>query len=292
MLMTKEQVKAFEEEGYAFLPEYLSLDEVNILKSQIPSVFGEDSPRRVIEKDYKIVRSVYGSHATNEVFNRLTRHPKIVGPAMQILDSSVYVYQFKINAKAAFGGDVWEWHQDYIFWQQEDGMKSARVVNVAIFLDEVNEFNGPVFLVPNSHKEGVISVPARDVLPNNELRRHRTYENSPAWISNLTADLKYSLDHNLIRELANKYGMVAPKGPAGSVLFFHANLVHGSPNNISPFDRVAVFVTFNSVDNIPTNVEHPRPEFLVSRDYSPIAPLSDDALFFEASAALPLTQSN
>jgi ectoine hydroxylase len=34
----------------------------------------------------------------------------------------VYIYQFKINVKAAFGGDVWQWHQDYIFWRNEDGM--------------------------------------------------------------------------------------------------------------------------------------------------------------------------
>src|ERR1051325_3718037 len=180
MLIPKEQAEAYEEMGYAFLPEYLSPAEVNVLKSQLPSAFGEDSPRRVTEKDNKIVRSVYGSHTRNEVFNRLTRHPKLVEPAMQILDSQVYVYQFKINAKAAFGGDVWEWHQDYIFWQQEDGLRSARVVNVVIFLDEVNEFNGPVFLIPYSHRRGVISVPARDVLPNGEIIRHRTYEDSPS----------------------------------------------------------------------------------------------------------------
>jgi len=285
--MTKEQFEVYDEKGYTFLPEYLSLTEIGILKSQLPSVFSERSPRKVVEKDCKIVRSVYGSHTTNEVFNCLTRHPKIVEPAMRILDSQVYVYQFKINAKAAFGGDIWDWHQDYIFWQQEDGMKSPRVVNVAIFLDEVNEFNGPLFLIPQSHKEGVINVPARDELPNGELIRHKTYENNPAWISNLTADLKYSLDQKLVRELAIKYGIVAPKGPAGSVLFFDANLAHGSSNNISPFDRVAVFITFNSVENIPAAVENPRPEFLVSRDYSPITPLSVDALEISATPDIP-----
>jgi len=31
-------------------------------------------------------------------------------------------------------------------------MPEARAMNVAIFLDEVNEFNGPLMLIPGSHK--------------------------------------------------------------------------------------------------------------------------------------------
>ena len=29
-------------------------------------------------------------------------------------------------------------------------------MNVAIFLDEVNEFNGPLMFIPGSHKQGVV----------------------------------------------------------------------------------------------------------------------------------------
>src|SRR5947199_8251024 len=113
---------------------------------------------------------------------------------MQILGGKVYIYQFKINAKAAFGGDVWEWHQDYIFWQKEDGLPTANVVNAVIFLDEVHEFNGPLIFIPGSHKEGVIDVAPQEALPEG-------YEKNPAWISNLTARLKYSLNADIIANL-------------------------------------------------------------------------------------------
>jgi ectoine hydroxylase len=79
-----------------------------------------------------------------------------------MLKSDANVHQFKINSKAAYRGDVWEWHQDYIFWQREDGMPTARVVNAVVFLDDVNEFNGPLLLIPTSHHLGVIDVPAYD----------------------------------------------------------------------------------------------------------------------------------
>ena len=63
------------------------------------------------------------------------------------------MHQFKINGKAAFDGDVWQWHQDYGTWMNDDLMPNARAMNVAIFLDEVNEFNGPLMFIPGSHKQ-------------------------------------------------------------------------------------------------------------------------------------------
>lgn len=248
------------------------------MRGELPAIFAEDSPRRILEREGGAVRSVYGSHALNPVFGRLTRLPRIVGPAMQIVGSQVYVYQFKINTKHSFGGDVWEWHQDYVFWRNEDGLAKPRVANVAVYLHDVTEFNGPLFLIPGSHREGVIEVDAKDSWFKSKAERPKPYQDAPAWVPNLTAKLKYSLDREAVAGLVDRFGMVAPKGVAGSVLFFDGNIVHGSPSNISPFERVVVFVTFNSVENIPEWREQRRPEFLVSNDYGPVVPLAEDTL--------------
>jgi ectoine hydroxylase len=47
---------------------------------------------------------------------------------------------------------------------------------------------------------------------------------------------------------------------------------------MSPLDRKIVLVTYNRVDNAPRHREQARPEFLVSRDFTPVAPLAGDAL--------------
>ena len=65
----------------------------------------------------------------------------------------LYMHQFKINGKMAFDGDVWQWHQDYGTWLNDDRMPAERAMNVAIFLDDVNEFNGPLMFIPGSHKQ-------------------------------------------------------------------------------------------------------------------------------------------
>src|SRR5262245_12546892 len=121
MLLTSDQMNAYEEDGFLLVAECFSQSEVARMTDELPVVFGEDSDRRVLERDGKVVRSVYGTHLSNDVFKHLALHPRLVEPAAQILGSDVYIYQFKINAKVGFGGDLWEWHQDFIFWRNEDG---------------------------------------------------------------------------------------------------------------------------------------------------------------------------
>jgi ectoine hydroxylase len=263
MRLTQKLLSEYQEQGHLFFPGYFSAAEMGAIQAELPAIFAEEAPQRVLEKDGLAVRSVYGSHNTNEILGRLARDARLVEPAMQILESAVYIHQFKINAKAAFGGDKWEWHQDYIFWRNEDGMPAPRVTNVLIFVDETNEFNGPLMLIPGSHREKVLEIAGFAGVPDG-------YGESPLWISNLTAKLKYALSKELLARLVEQYGMVAPKGPRGSVLIFHGNLVHGSGVNMSPFERRVICISYNSVENIPRPVEKQRPEFLAGRDYRPL----------------------
>ncbi|MCA1993183.1 MAG: phytanoyl-CoA dioxygenase family protein [Coleofasciculus sp. S288] len=278
MFLTEEQITTYKNNGFVLLDEYFSRTEIELMKAELPALFAEETSKRVLEEEGNTVRSVHGSHTTNEVFRRLSRHPRLVLPAMHILGSKVYVYQFKINAKAAFSGDVWEWHQDYIFWKKEDGLQTPRVTNALVFLDEMNELNGSLFFMVGSHKEGMIEVKAR----NFKEISGESKVNDSSWKSSFTAKLKYSLNQKMIADLALKYKIVSIKALPGSVLFFDSNIVHSSPNNISPFDRSVVIVTFNSIENIPSTVDNPRPDFLVSRDFRPIEPLSDNALLIQS----------
>lgn len=278
MKLSQPQLSLYEEQGFLFLPELFSLAEIGVIRSQLPGIFSTDSPRRIMEKDGVTVRSVYGSHVDNEIMKNLVRHPRLLEPGQQIIANQVYIHQFKINNKAAFVGDVWEWHQDYIFWLKEDGIPACELTNAVIFLDEVNDFNGPLLLIPASHHENLIDVQAKQNLSLDG-------NANVAWISNLTADLKYTLQRPTISRLVSQHGIVAPKGPAGSVLFFHPNIVHGSSPNMSPFDRALLLITYNSVENVPVPLEKQRPDFLASRDYSTLVSLGNDILLPEEAAA-------
>src|SRR5271167_5025708 len=100
-------------------------------------------------------RTAFAAHTFNETFGLLASHPRLVEPLRQLFGEDVYVHQFKLNAKAAFEGEVWQWHQDYGTWARDDGMPDARAMNIAVFLDEVMPINGALMLIPKSHKQGV-----------------------------------------------------------------------------------------------------------------------------------------
>src|SRR5205823_5887016 len=95
-------------------------------------------------------RTAFASHTYSEVFRLLAHHPRLVDPLQQLFGEGVYVHQFKINAKAAFEGDVWQWHQDYGTWARDDGMPEPRAMNISVFLDEVMPINGPLMIIPKS----------------------------------------------------------------------------------------------------------------------------------------------
>ena len=243
------------------------------MKDEVGHLLSRESEARILEKTGIAVRSVYGCHVTSRVFEQLARHRLILGPAKQILRGDAYIYQFKINIKAALVGDIWQWHQDFIFWREEDGLPGTEIVNIVVFIDSVNEFNAPLYLIPGSHKEGVIEIQPRQSNTGDGMAANPSAEAD--WLPDVAADLKYALNKGRVQALAEKYGLAAPKGPAGSVLIFDSRLVHASPGNISPFDRALAFVTFCRTDNIPSGERIKRPDFLVGRDYSPVEPASD-----------------
>src|SRR2546430_4145264 len=154
MKPTPEHLEQFDCKGYLFFPSLFSRAEIAVLNSEVPRLYAQQRPENVRERGSDAVRTNFAAHLYSYPFARLARHPRMVRPVEQLFGEQVYMHQFKINGKMAFDGDVWQWHQDYGTWRNDDEMPEARAMNVAIFLDEVNELNGPLMFIPGSHKLG------------------------------------------------------------------------------------------------------------------------------------------
>lgn len=279
MKFTEAQIRAYHSQGFLVVENRFAGAELDRLRTDLPAALAEDSPRRVLERDGVTVRGVHGQHVDFDSFGRLVRHPRLVEPVRQLLDSSVYIYQFKINVKASLTGEAWPWHQDFIFWEREDGMPRAALVTALVMLDDATEFNGPLMVLAGSHAEG--RIPVEPVAP-----AAAGSADGPAWVKNLTVDLKYALPHRLVRELALRYPITSVKAPAGSVLFFHPNLVHGSADNMSARDRRFILVTYSRMDNTLRPVPSPRPEFLSNRNPIAVEP-AHDAVLLDGTTGRP-----
>ena len=272
MKLSAEQVAQFDRDGYLFFPSLFTPQEIGVLLEEVPRLYAMRRPENVREKGSDAVRTNFAAHMYSKPFAKLARHPRMIDPVVQLFDERVYMHQFKINGKAAFDGDVWQWHQDYGTWMNDDLMPAARAMNVAIFLDEVNEFNGPLMFIPGSHRKGVL-----------QAQHDLTTTSYPLW----------TLDHPLIAQLVERAGgrqggIVSPKGPAGSMILFHSCLVHASSSNLSPWNRVSVYLSLCAVSNHIRRFQ--RPEYIAHRDFTPIACLGDDCLLAQPPVPLPWAQ--
>ena len=254
MKLSDENLLEFQDEGYVFLPECFSRGEAAMLLEEAQAIYATDR-EEVWREDSGAARTAFAAHTYSEPYRRLGAHPRLIEPIMQILGEGVYMHQFKINAKAAFDGAVWQWHQDYGTWARDDLMPEPRAMNIAVFLEEVTAANGPLLFIPRSHKAGVY-----------EAGHDLETTSYPLW----------TLDRETVTQLANEGGIVAPTGPAGSLVMFHSNLVHASPPNISPFDRTIVYLSLCAVSNHIRQFK--RAEWIAHRDFAAIEPLADDCL--------------
>jgi ectoine hydroxylase-related dioxygenase (phytanoyl-CoA dioxygenase family) len=103
-------------------------------------------------------------------------------------------------------------------------------MNIAVFMGEVMPINGPLMLIPRSHKHGVLAAGHDEEMTS-----------YPLW----------TLDQETVTRLVQEAGMVAPTGRPGSVLMFHGNLVHRSAPNITPYPRRIVYLTLCGVEPHP-----------------------------------------
>jgi ectoine hydroxylase len=269
MRLTESQIAAFHDDGFLVLDHWFSPEEVDLLRSETYHEFTVDQPGRILEKN-GAVRTVFAAHKTNDVFARLARLKRFVVPATQLLGDNVYVHQFKINAKLGLDGEQWEWHQDYLYWLKEDAMPTPNVLSAVVFLNTVDDFNGPLLLIPGSQKMGTIDLDVE--------KKYSELDAAESWKPTLTADLKYKISkRTLVRALSNSR-IVAAKGAPGFVVFFHGNALHASAGNLTPVDRLSVFVSYNAVTNALRPIPNPRPGFISERDFTPTLPLPDDAL--------------
>ena len=111
MKLTQQQIDHFNREGWLFLPELFSQEEVDFLAREAVAIYDANRPEVWREKS-GAPRTAFAAHLYNEAFSVLGAHPRMIEPVEQIFGEKVYMHQFKINAQAAFTGDVWHGHPD------------------------------------------------------------------------------------------------------------------------------------------------------------------------------------
>ncbi len=264
--LSDEDLKFFEDNGYLFYKSLFSDQEIKQFYKEIEKMTSDQeakkTPQYILERNSGEVRSIFEIHKKNELFKRLACDKRIVNVARQILGSDVYIQQSRINLKPGFEGKEFYWHSDFETWHAEDGLPRMRTVSCSINLTENYPFNGPIMVIPGSHKYFVSCI---GETPEDHYKE------------SLVKQEIGTPDHESLTKLVEKSRIEVPTGPPGSALFFDCNIMHGSGGNITPFPRSNVFFVFNSIYNGPKKPysgKKPRPEYIAARTIESIKPCS------------------
>lgn len=256
-VIDERQLSFYEENGYLFLESFFDEKQVQFWKQELARLWRQSQdlqkPEVIREPGGDEIRSIFAVHRDDEVFKQMAAHPSLQAIVGQILGSETYIHQSRINFKQGFTGKEFYWHSDFETWHVEDGMPRMRALSCSIALEDNHANNGPLMVVPGSHRMFVSCVgETPDENYKSSLRRQ-----------------EYGVpDQESLKYLVRHGGITAPVGKAGSVLLFDCNLMHGSNSNITPDPRSNVFIVYNSVHNkliSPYSGKKPRPEFIASR---------------------------
>jgi ectoine hydroxylase len=265
--LTPQQIEAYGKDGFLDAGQLFDKTELETLVKERDRLRTEYSGSRdesiILEPNGKVVRSIFDVHKVSKLFARVARDSRLADVARFLLDDDVYIHQSRLNYKPGFFGRQFYWHSDFETWHVEDGMPGMRALSVSISLTDNLDINGPLMLIPRSHRRFVC---CRGETPDDNYRRSLQRQ-------------EYGVpDPAMLRKLVDKGGIRTVTGNAGAVAFFDCNTMHGSNSNISPFPRSNVFIVYNAVSNRvvdPFGVDRPRPDFLAERhDFSAVEPVA------------------
>ena len=230
-MLTEAQIAQYDTDGYvvvegALLPETLA--ELRAVTAEVvASAAGLTEHTAVLDleashtPDVPRVRRIKQPHLAHPFYRDLAADPRIMAALAPLIGANIRLRAGgKINMKAAEYGSPVEWHQDWAFYPHTN----QDVLAVGILLDDMDADNGPLMVLPGSHKGPVYD--------------HHSYG---AFCGAIDVD-KCGLDVSNPREL---------HGRAGDISIHHVWLVHGSALNTSNRQRRVLFYEYAAADAWP-----------------------------------------
>ena len=151
------------------------------------------------------------------VFDQLVDDPRLVDPMRDLVGTErIGLWTDKLNFKPPHEGSGFRWHQDSPYWAHAC-RHLDQLPNVMLALDDADAANGCLRVVRGSHRQGLL--PGRQ---------------DGGLLDPLFTDPRHF----------DAQAQVAAELPAGSLVFFSPDTVHGSEPNRSDRMRRAMVLTY------------------------------------------------
>jgi ectoine hydroxylase-related dioxygenase (phytanoyl-CoA dioxygenase family) len=230
-MISERDVAFYRDNGYVVVPDVLEPGMLDSLRREMNEVLA--NARTVTEHtdlydlepghrpDDPRVRRVKTPHKFLPAFEKLSRYSRLVEIVGQLVGGDgVRLLGSKLNMKSPRYGSPVEWHQDWAFYPHTNDDLLA----VGVMLDDYTLENGPLLVVPGSHK-------------------------GPVWDHHDGECFCGAVDPSTAKAEIDR--AVPLLGRAGSMSFHHVRALHGSAENVSDRQRALLLYEYAAADAWP-----------------------------------------
>ncbi len=230
MALTKDEINFYNDQGYLLVEDVISENQHKEMLALVDGFF--EKSKMIRENDnifdledghssnYPRLKRIKQPHQHSQFFWDIIKESKIEEILKDLLGDNVSLKTSKLNTKAPGGGAAVEWHQDWAFYPHTND----NVLALGLMLNDVDIDNGPLMVIPQSHKGPVLS-----------------HFNNGVFCGAIDPD---DSDFDMSKA-------VTLTGKARSMTIHHARTLHGSSPNNSDRDRLVLFYECNSADAWP-----------------------------------------
>jgi phytanoyl-CoA hydroxylase len=157
-MLTQEQIDFYRTNGYITVAEVFPAEQMAELR-QVTDQFVDKSRQATEHTDQfdlepghtpqtPRLRRLKSPEQHHPAYDRVFRDQRVLDMVAQLVGPAVRHFGGKLNLKSAGFGSAVEWHQDHAFCARSND----DVVAVGVPLDDMDEENGCLLVVPGSHK--------------------------------------------------------------------------------------------------------------------------------------------
>lgn len=236
-VLTAAQIEAFWRDGYLLVEDAVSPALLAELRTDFAgwveesrcqtAPYGEtvnNRPRFDLEPGHSAekpgLRRVNAPIEVSQAYHRAMADSKVTDSVADLIGPNVKFHHAKINAKLPGGNTQVKWHQDFPFTPHSND----DVITALLMVDEVTAENGPLEVLPGSHKGPI----------------HGLWHDG-VFTGAVADDIAGNCQVKAVQCI----------GPAGAVCLMHTRLLHGSAPNRSTASRNLFISVFSAEDAVP-----------------------------------------
>ena len=235
-MLSDKQKEQFWNDGYLVVENAVEPNELKALQDTFaewveqskahPAPYGETldgRPRFDVEPGHTAakpgLRRINAPVEVSPVYYDVMTSSKMTDAVAELIGPNVKSHHTKVNSKLPGAATQVKWHQDFPFTPHSND----DLITALLMVDEVTTENGPLEVIPGSHKGEI----------------HGLWHDGV--FTGAVAD-------NIAEE--SQKNAVTCTGPAGSVCLMHTRLLHGSAPNLSNHSRTLFICVYSAEDAV------------------------------------------